>query len=220
MSALQNRPLGTYTPENSPYQARPQELDTAVLVLREGGVVAFPTDTLYGLGADVFNASALQRVFDIKGRPAELALPVLVAAWPQVEVVAVGLTEAARRLAAAFWPGSLTLVLPKSPSLSLLVTGGRDTVAVRMPDHPAPLTLAAQLGRPITGTSANRSGEADLKTLAAVQATLGGSVDCIVDVGPPPQGTPSTVVDLTGDVPALIREGAIPFSEVLRVWNE
>ena len=220
MSALQNRPLGTYTPENSPYQGRPQELDTAVLVLREGGVVAFPTDTLYGLGADVFNASALQRVFDIKGRPAELALPVLVADWPQVEVVAVGLTEAARRLAAAFWPGSLTLVLPKSPSLSLLVTGGRDTVAVRMPDHPVPLTLAAQLGRPITGTSANRSGEADLKTLAAVQATLGGSVDCIVDVGPPPQGTPSTVVDLTGDVPALIREGAIPFAEVLRVWNE
>ncbi len=220
MSALQNRPLGTYTSENSPYQGRPQELDTAVLVLREGGVVAFPTDTLYGLGADVFNASALQRVFDIKGRPAELALPVLVADWPQVEVVAVGLTEAARRLAAAFWPGSLTLVLPKSPSLSLLVTGGRDTVAVRMPDHPAPLTLAAQLGRPITGTSANRSGEADLKTLAAVQATLGGSVDCIVDVGPPPQGTPSTVVDLTGDVPALIREGAIPFSEVLKVWNE
>jgi L-threonylcarbamoyladenylate synthase len=220
MSALQNRPLGTYTPENSPYQGRPQELDTAVLVLREGGVVAFPTDTLYGLGADVFNASALQRVFDIKGRPAELALPVLVADWPQVEVVAVGLTEAARRLAAAFWPGSLTLVLPKSPSLSLLVTGGRDTVAVRMPDHPAPLTLAAQLGRPITGTSANRSGEADLKTLAAVQATLGGSVDCIVDFGPPPQGTPSTVVDLTGDVPALIREGAIPFAEVLRVWNE
>jgi L-threonylcarbamoyladenylate synthase len=220
MSALQNRPQGTYTPENSPYQGWLQELDTAVLVLREGGVVAFPTDTLYGLGADVFNASALQRVFDIKGRPAELALPVLVADWPQVEVVAVGLTEAARRLAAAFWPGSLTLVLPKSPSLSLLVTGGRDTVAVRMPDHPAPLTLAAQLGRPITGTSANRSGEADLKTLAAVQATLGGSVDCIVDVGPPPQGTPSTVVDLTGDVPALIREGAIPFSEVLKVWNE
>ena len=220
MSALQNRPLGTYTPENSPYQGRLQELDTAVLVLREGGVVAFPTDTLYGLGADVFNESALQRVFDIKGRPAELALPVLVADWPQVEVVAVGLTEAARRLASAFWPGSLTLVLPKSPSLSLLVTGGRDTVAVRMPDHPAPLTLAAQLGRPITGTSANRSGEADLKTLAAVRATLGASVDCIVDVGPPPQGTPSTVVDLTGDVPALIREGAIPFSEVLKVWNE
>ena len=213
---MQNRQPTACHPE----EHRPEELDTAVRRLGEGGVVAFPTDTLYGLGADVFNESALRRLFEIKGRPAQLALPVLVADWWQVEMVAANPGEASRRLAAAFWPGSLTMVLPKSPALSLLVTGGRDTVAVRMPNHWAPLTLAAKLGRPITGTSANRSGEADLKTIAEVQRDLGDSVDCIVDCNPRPQGVPSTVVDLTGDVPVLIREGATPFAEVLRVWNE
>ncbi len=215
MPALRNLPPVNYHPE----KPRTAELDTAAQQLREGGVVVFPTDTLYGLGADVFNESALRRVFDIKGRPAELALPVLVADWQQVETVTSNPSRTSRRLASAFWPGSLTLVLPKSPTLSSLVTGNRDTVAVRMPNHWAPLTLAARLGRPITGTSANRSGAADLKTLAAVQATLVDSVDSILGVGPLPQGTPSTVIDLTGDTPKLIREGATPFAEVLKTWR-
>ena len=200
------------------------QLAPALHCLQNGGVVAFPTDTLYGLGADVFNETALRRVFDIKGRPSQLALPALVADWEQVESVAAPLAGSlranGRRLAAAFWPGSLTLVLPKSPALSPLVTGGRDTVAVRMPDHWAPRGLAAGLGRPITGTSANRSGSADLLTLAQVKAELGDAVDCILDVTPPPQGRASTIVDLTGDAPVLLREGATPFSLVCRVWND
>ena len=199
-------------------------LAEAVRCLRSGGVVAFPTDTLYGLGADVGNESALQRIFDIKGRPEGQALPVLVADWEQVGAVTRDLKgrshEAGLRLARAFWPGPLTLALLKSPTLSRLVTGNWDTVAVRMPNHWAPLMLAGELGRPITGTSANRSGEPDLTSIADIEANLGGMVDFLVKEGPPPRGTPSTVVSLVGDVPALIREGAIPFAEVLRVWNE
>ncbi len=212
---MQNRlPATNYFREQ-----RPEELEAAVRQLEAGGVVVFPTDTLYGLGADVSNESALLRIFEIKGRPAKLALPVLVADWQQVAAVTCNPSEASRRLASAFWPGSLTLVLPKSPALSPLVTGNRDTVAVRMPNHWTPLALAAGLGRPVTGTSANRSGKADLNTVAEVQATLGDLVDCIVDFTPLPQGVPSTVVDLTGATPVLVREGATPFAEVLRVWK-
>ena len=202
-----------------PTSRQQPEIAVALGVLKQGGVVALPTDTLYGLAADVFNAAALQRVFDLKGRPAELALPVLVADAAQVEKVARDFPPPARRLTQAFWPGSLTLVLPKAASLSPLVTGGRDTVAVRMPNHWAPLTLAAGLGRPITGTSANRSGEPDLPTLSELKASLGDAVDYLIAQGPPPQGIPSTIVDLTGDRPVLIREGVIPFAEVLQVGN-
>ena len=198
---------------------RVAELEEGLRHLRAGGVIAAPTDTLYGLAADVGNEGALERVFDIKGRPAELALPVLVASWEQVEMVAKVENGSVRRLAEAFWPGSLTLVLPKAGDLSALVTGGRETVAVRMPGHWAPLHLAAGLRRPITGTSANRSGQADLKSVEELRETLGEAVDTIVAVGPEPQGLQSTIVDMTGDAPVLLREGATDFGEVMRVWG-
>ena len=206
-------------PQSPPASVPQPEIAAALSVLKQGGVVALPTDTLYGLAADVFNEAALRRVFDLKGRPAELALPVLVADAAQVEKVARDFPPAARRLAEAFWPGSLTLVLPKAVALSPLLTGGRDTVAVRMPNHWAPLSLASGLGRPITGTSANRSGEPDLPTLAELKSTLGDAVDYLITQGPPPQGMPSTIVDLTAGRPSLIREGVIPFTEVLKVAN-
>jgi len=182
-------------------------------------VVLLPTDTLYGLGADVFSLPALKRVFSIKGRPPDLALPVLVGSWEQVELVARDVPESGRLLAGRFWPGALTLVLTRRDCVPDLVTGGRDTVAVRMPGHPIPLALAKELGGPITGTSANRSGEADPQTLAAAEAELGGRVDYIIRAGPAPQGTPSTVVDLTTGTPRLLRQGAVPFSEVLQAWE-
>lgn len=193
-----------------------KEIAGAVSCLKSGGVVAYPTDTLYGLGVDVFNEAALQRVFEIKGRPRDLALPVLLDGWERVALVAAGPPPIAERLARQFWPGSLTLVLPKSPGLSELVTGGRDTVAVRQPDHWVPLSLVAGLGHPITGTSANRSGQQDLLTLEEVRETLGSLVDYIIDCGPAPEGTPSTVVDVTQGESKLLREGAISFTEVLR----
>ena len=182
------------------------------------GVVVIPTDTLYGLAADVFSAPALERVFNIKARPPGLALPVLVSGWDQVEAVAQDFPKAARDLAKRFWPGPLTLVLPKALEIPDRVTGGRDTVAVRMPDHQVPLELARQLGRPITGTSANRSGEQDLITLEAVEAELGADVDYIIRSGPAPEGSPSTVVELTAGAPRLLRQGVVPFEDILAVY--
>ena len=186
----------------------------------QGGVVALPTDTLYGLAADVRNESALRRVFDIKGRPADLALPVLVGNWEQVGMVAQVTDNAVERLASAFWPGSLTLVLPKQPLLSTLVTGGRETVAVRMPDHWVPVRLASGLGAPVTGTSANRSGQPDLKSLGEIRELLGDAVGAYIEGGPLPRGVQSTIVDLTGEQPVLLREGATRFIDVMRVWRE
>ena len=183
--------------------------------LTNDGVVVFPTDTLYGLGADVFSLPALQRIFSIKGRPPELALPVLVAGPDQVETVAQPMNAQTQRLANQFWPGPLTLVMRRSPDLPDLVTGGADTVAVRMPAHRIPLALARRLGRPITGTSANLSGQPDLLDLDSIQSQLGNLVDYIIRAGPPPEGTGSTVVDITGDEPRLLREGSISLEEIM-----
>ena len=195
-----------------------RELNAGVLRLLEGGVIAIPTDTLFGLAADVLNEEALSRVFDIKGRPAELALPVLVGDWEQVGMVAKVESDAIECLAAEFWPGSLTMVLPRREGLSPVVTGGRDTVAVRMPSHWVPLNVAANLGSPISGTSANRSGEPDLKSLDELRNSLGDRVDAIIEAGPHPGGVQSTIVDMTSNPPRLIREGATSFDEVLKVW--
>lgn len=195
------------------------ELEAALQALKTGGVVAVPTDTLYGLAADVFSARALGRVFSIKGRPAGLALPVLVADWEQVAMVVGVVTELGRRLAQQFWPGPLTLVFPRSPRLPELLTGGKDTVAVRMPNHWVPLALAARLGAPITGTSANFSGSADPLTAEAVEAQLGDRIDYLVRCGPRPAGTPSTVVDVCGAAPRLLRQGAVSFQQVLGVCS-
>jgi L-threonylcarbamoyladenylate synthase len=194
-----------------------QEIAEAVAQLRRGKVVAFPTDTLYGLGTDVFDESALRRLFAIKGRPADLALPVLLGDFEQVEMVAGKLSELAEELARRFWPGPLTLVVPKAPQLPDLVTGGRDTVGIRRPAHWIPLHLANELSQPITGTSANRSGGPDLLTLEEIETQLGRLVDYIIRCGPAPQGIASTVVDVTASKPRLLREGAIPFEEILRV---
>ena len=191
------------------------ELEEAVRSLNSGGVVVFPTDTLYGLGADVFSLAALQRIFSIKGRRTDLALPVLVAGLDQVEAVAQPMSAQAQRLAERFWPGPLTLVMRRSPDLPGLVTGGADTVAVRMPGHPVPLELARRLGRPITGTSANRSGQPDLLDLSALENQLGNLVDHIIQTGPVPAGTASTIVNVTGDTPQLLRGGAISLEEIL-----
>ena len=143
-----------------------------------------------------------------------MAVPVIVSCWQQAKLVA-QLTEVGNRLADKFWPGPLTLVLPKLDRLPELVTGGKDTVAVRMPDHRIPLALTECLGGPITGTSANLSGDPDLLTLETVSAGLGDQVDYIIRIGPAPGGTPSTVVDVTKGSPRLLRQGALPFPAVL-----
>ena len=178
-------------------------------------MAAFATDTLFGLGADVFSPVGLEKVFRIKGRPQNMPLPVLVSAWEQAPMVAQIDSPMAQRLARLFWPGALTLVLRKQPGIHDLITASGDTVAVRMPDHPAPRALAHLLGRPITGTSANRSGEEDIPDYATLEAELGHLVDCVVKMGPEPAGVSSTVVDLTSGEPKLLRAGAVDFEAIL-----
>ncbi|MCE2404334.1 MAG: threonylcarbamoyl-AMP synthase [Dehalococcoidia bacterium] len=185
-------------------------LEEPIRCLRRGGVVVFPTDTLYGLGADAFSPEAVGRVFDIKGRASSSGLPLLIADTADLDMVAVDITGLALALAEEFWPGPLTLVLRRSDRVPAIATGGLDTVAVRIPDHPVPRALARSVGRPITGTSANRTDGPDPVTAGQVKESLGGAVDYIIDAGPSPLGAPSTILDLSGARPALLRAGAVP----------
>ena len=190
------------------------EIRRAAEALSKGGVFAIPTDTLYGLAADALNPDALDRVYAAKGRPADMPLPVLVSGWEQslqVATVSSEIEVPARRLAEAYWPGSLTMVLPAAPGLPQRLTAGRDTVAVRMPDHPVPRALADALGRPITGTSANRSGEPDITDPDELRRVLAPRVDGIIVSGPKPVGGASTIVAVSGDGIRLLREGVLPY---------
>lgn len=195
------------------------DLERAVRHLKDGGVVAMPTDTLYGLAADVFNPSALDRVFAVKRRSEDLPLPVLVDGWEQVLILAKDLPPQAEGLAGRFWPGALTLVVLRADGVPGRLTAGGPTVAIRMPAHPVPIELMEGLGGPITGTSANVSGGPNASTLEELTAQMGGWVDHIVKSGPAPVGTASTVIDITSERPKLLREGAIPFSLVLATWD-
>jgi L-threonylcarbamoyladenylate synthase len=197
----------------------PADLERAVRHLKEGGVVAMPTDTLYGLAADVFNPAALDRVFAVKGRGEDLALPVLVNGWEQVQLMAKDVPPRAKDLVERFWPGALTLVVLSAECVPDRLTAGGPTVAVRMPGHPVPIELIKGLGGPITGTSANISGGPNASTLEELISQMGGRVDYIIKSGPAPEGTASTVVDITSDRPTLLRQGAISFSLVLATWD-
>ncbi len=189
----------------------------ASILLRESGVIAYPTDTLYGLGAIVFNRSAVSTVFVIKGRARNLALPVLVASESQLREVAADVSDEAMALAKKFWPGALTLVMKRHPELPLNVTGGGDTVAVRLPDHPCPQSLISACGSPITGTSANKHGGLDPTSATEVQRQLGSRLSLVLDGGPSPIGLASTVVDVTTSLPRIIRQGAITIEDLRSV---
>ena len=187
----------------------------AAALVRAGGIVAYPTDTLYGLAADPGNAAAMAQLYRIKGRPVDLAIPLIASGVSQIEAAGGVLDAPARRLAAAFWPGPLTIVLPAWPGLDARVHAGLGTVAVRVPDHAVARMLADECGWPITSTSANISGEAATRVPGDVRASLGASLDALVDAGPSPGGAPSTIVDLAGGVPRLVRAGAVPWERVL-----
>ena len=184
-------------------------LRAAADVIRRGGVIAYPTETVYGLGADPFNPGAVQRVFDLKGRDAAKALILLVGADADLATVAVEVSEAARSLMKAFWPGPLTLVLRASPNLPGAILGGTDSVAVRRSSHPVARGLTHLVAGPITSTSANRSGRPPCRSAPEVAATFRTGLDLILDGGPSPGGRPSTILDVSRRAPALIRPGAI-----------
>jgi len=190
-------------------------LARAAAILRDGGVVAYPTDTLYGLAANPASATAMAQLYRIKGRPVDLAVPLIASGVDQVESAGAVLGPASRRLAARFWPGPLTLIVPAWSGLDALVHAGLWTVAIRVPDHPVATMLARLCGWPITSTSANRSGEAATGDPGVVRAALGDELDALIDAGPSPGGAPSTIVDARSDMPRLVRAGAVPWERVL-----
>jgi L-threonylcarbamoyladenylate synthase len=202
----------------------PADPDPAVIavasdLLRGGGLVAFPTETVYGLGVDPFNEEAVERLFAVKGRPVEKGLILHLGEVAQIDAVAREVPPAARRLIGQFFPGPLTVVLPvrsgvEQPSLSRKVTGGSDTIAVRLPAHPVALALARAFGGPIAAPSANRSGEPPPTDAETIRRTLGSALDAILDAGPVLGGIPSTLVDVTATPIRILREGAIPASDV------
>lgn len=199
-------------------EALQSQISAAVNVLKRGGVVGIPTDTLYGLAACAFDADAVKRVFDLKGRPCGMPIPVLLADVSGLQGCIKGeMSEAAVRLAERFWPGALTLVLKKSDAIPGVVTAGGDTVALRVPDHAVPRRLAEALGAPITGTSANRSGESARTTAEGVRHVFGNELEFVIDGGEIPAGVASTVVDLSGGAPVMVREGAISVEAIEEV---
>lgn len=193
----------------------PQVIATAVRVLREGGVVAYATDTLYGLAVDPRLDAAVDRLFDVKGRAEQHAIPLIAAGLDQARDAG-DFGEADLRLAREFWPGPLTIVVPARPGLSPRLTGGGRTIAIRVPAHPLARALAGALGSPITSTSANRSGAAAPSSTADLDPAIAERIDLTIDSGPAPGGAPSTIVTHTPDGVQLLRAGAVAWERVLR----
>jgi len=192
----------------------------AVEVLRAGGIVAVPTDTVYGIAADMALPDAIERLFAAKRRPPEKAVAVLLADVDQASSLAV-MDAAARLLGERFWPGGLTLVLPVKPGVVLprVLAAGAPTIGVRVPAHDAPRALARVLG-PLPTTSANHSGDPDARDAAEIAERLGAAVALVLDGGPIHGGPASTVVDCTLDLPVVLREGAIPAAEIAAALHE
>jgi len=193
------------------------QVEKAISILKQGGIVAFPTDTVYGLGACATNQQAVERVYRVKERPQNMALPLLLAHVSQISEVAEPVPQIAWLLANKFLPGALTLVLPKSKSVPDIVTAGGITVAIRIPAHPIPVALVEGLGAPVIGTSANLSGKPSALTADEVYAQFGNRIDLVIDGGRCPGGRESTIVDVTEETPVVLREGAIAREELEQV---
>ncbi|MFL5349171.1 MAG: L-threonylcarbamoyladenylate synthase [Hyalangium sp.] len=186
-------------------------------ILQRGGVVALPTETVYGLAANAEDELAVRRVFAIKGRPATHPLIIHLAGVEALPDWARHIPPEARRLAEAFWPGPLTLVLPRTPRATDAVTGGQDTVALRVPSHPVALDVLRTLGGGLAAPSANRFGRVSPTTAEHVRLDLGDDVDLILDGGPCTVGVESTIVDLSSGAPAILRPGGLAAEELERV---
>jgi L-threonylcarbamoyladenylate synthase len=194
---------------------KPEVIEQAVAVLRSGGVVAYPTDTLYGLAVDPRSAEAVLKLFAVKGRSSGHPVPLIAADMEQATAAAV-FDERATSAARTFWPGPLSLVLPATATLCAEVLAPDGSVAIRVPAHPLSRALAAGFGFCITATSANLTGELATASAAVVAASLGHRLDFVLDAGDSPGGAPSTIVDLRSATPRLVRAGAVAWDRVLR----
>ena len=202
-----------------PVSPDPAVLERAAGILRQGGLVAFPTDTLYGLAANPHDGVAVARLFGAKGRSAERAIPLIAADEAQVERQLGPLVPLARRLATNFWPGPLTLLVAAPDALAPEISGGTSRVGVRVPAHAVARGLCRAANSVLTATSANVSGQPATDSADAVAAALGGRIDLLLDAGPTAGGPPSTIVDVDGDELRLVRAGAIRWEEI-EAWRQ
>lgn len=198
----------------------PRAIEWTAERLQAGGVVAIPTDTVYGIAASLAHPAALERIYDIKGRPADNPLPVLVSSPSEIERIAHHVSPDIALLLDLYWPGPLTVVLPARAGMPERVTAGGKTVGVRMPNHPLAIEVIAKAGGAIACTSANLSGEAPACTAAEVAASLGPRLDLILDGGRAPRGVASTVVETRDADIHILREGAIPTELLVKSWQE
>lgn len=196
------------------------DIPRAAEILKNGGLVAIPTETVYGLGASALNEAALKKIFEVKGRPADNPLIIHVSSSDELEKWCRNIPAAAYRLAEVFWPGSLTLLLEKKPVIPSLVTAGLSTVAVRCPRHPLTLELIKQSGVPIAAPSANISGKPSPTTAGHVMSDIGGKIEAVLDGGPCSVGLESTIVDMTVKPPRILRPGGITKEQLKEILGE
>jgi len=200
----------------NPRQPEDDLVRQAVLILQAGGIVAYPTETFYGLAVDAMNAGAIERIFRIKGRQFSSPIALITGSNYKIGNLVTAIPAAAQRLMQAFWPGPLTLLFSASPMVSLHLSAGTGKIGIRVSSHPIADSLADSLNSPITATSANLSGAPECRSAEEVLKNLSDQVDLIIDGGPSPGGKGSTYIDITTDLPACLREGAIP----LRIIQE
>ncbi|MDA3628003.1 L-threonylcarbamoyladenylate synthase [Saccharopolyspora oryzae] len=193
--------------------SREQGLAAAANIVRAGGLVVLPTDTVYGIGADAFDANAVRALLAAKGRGPDMPVPVLVGSWSTVDGLVMSVPQQARALIEAFWPGGLSLVLPQAPSLNWDLGETRGTVNLRMPLHPVALDLLREVG-PMAVSSANRTGRPPASNATEAREQLGDSVQVYLDGGPSGEPVPSTIVDLTQGAPRVLREGAVSLADL------
>ena len=185
------------------------QLRKAAEVVRNGGVLVYPTETVYGIGSGPFQIEAMRRIHLLKQRSAPKPLLLLLGSTGDLRGLVRGVTREARRLMEEFWPGPLTLVFPAAPGLPDELTRGRGTIGIRIPSSPLCVRLIELTGTPLTSTSANLSGEEPLNSVGEMLSAFPPGIDCLLDAGPLPPSAPSTVVDVSGPVPVIVREGAI-----------
>jgi L-threonylcarbamoyladenylate synthase len=193
----------------------PEIIQHAANIIKRGGILVFPTRCLYGLGADAFNADAVDRVFKIKQRPSQKPILVLIDRRIQLERLVSHISKSASRIMDHFWPGGVTLVFEAGPAVPHHLTAGTGKIGIRLPGHPVAAALVGYLGRPLTGTSANLSAKPGCRRIGDLEPQLAQQLDAVLDAGELKGGSGSTVVDVTADVPRILREGEISEKEIL-----
>ncbi len=194
-------------------------LEQAIAILQRGGVIAFPTDTVYGIGASLQHPAALQRIYDLKGRHPDKPLPILISRAAVIDDLRPDVDERLIEQAHQFWPGALTVVLPAADHLPSEVKAPDNTIGVRLPNHSIPLTIAEHAGGAIAATSANLSGQSPAIAAAEIRETVGSALDLVLDGGFAPQENPSTVIRVVDGEIVVLREGVITASELQDAWR-